>query len=174
MKKLFKINSILIMSLCMITFAVSAKNTDPKTPKPSKDNILIVKGDIFNDATVSIIAFYYDNDNCSWHKYTETSGKNRYSIILDPTLDYQIWYQDSDFHKKIVYIEKGSEGIWQCKVHLNFEIKTELFAHVYQSTITGDFYNKYYTVEGIGFKESERVASCMENPCIDEILSSQE
>jgi len=174
MKKLFTINSILIMSLLMITSAVSAGNTEPTSPAPNKDNILIVKGNILNDVKATITSFYYDDIDCAWHKYETVTSKNKYSMLLNPLTDYQIWYQDEAGHTKIMYIEKGESGIWQCQVHLDFEAKTELFAYMYQFAVTENFYDKYYAVEGIDLRQSEEIVANMENPCIDAILSPEE
>ena len=173
MKKLFNINSILVMCLCMITSLASA-GIDPASPAPEKDNILSIKGVILNDVKATITTFYWDDIDCAWFKYEKLITKNSYSVMLNPVTDYQIWYQDEAGHIKVVYIAKGESGVWMTKVNINFEAETDLYAYMYQVKPVESFHNEYYALEGIGLSRSEEIVNCMENPCIDAILYSNQ
>jgi len=172
MKALFKLNSIIVMLLCMATSAVFAGNTDPTSPAPSKDNILVLKGTIMNDVHAVITTFYYDNVDCAWHKHEVLNVKNKYSMLLNPTADYQIWYQDGAGHTKIIYIKSGEGGIWQSNIHIDFEAETELFACMYQFSPSESFYADYYALEGIDLERSIEVVAEIEEPCMACVMES--
>jgi hypothetical protein len=172
MKKLFSINSIIAVLFCLATTVSFASVYDPSDlipASPGENNALTITGDVFGDYKVDINVFYFDDSECLWVKYESHNAKKRYSITLNPETDYQIWYQAPAGHLKILYVDKGSAGVWDAEIDINFEDMKSIFAHMYQMGAPDDpFFGKSlmrYHISPADVPDSEEIISSMESSC---------
>ena len=167
MKKLFKINSILVLVFAMTTLSSLAGGENPVVmPAPQEGNQLLIEGKILGDYKADITVFYFDVESCTWIKYEKHTNVKKYNLMLNPETSYQLWYKTSNGLMKVLYVNGGMPGVWEAEINIDFERSEQLFANLFQYQNPEEFLGNYYKVEPLDVVESEQVTEKIENSCL--------
>lgn len=138
MKKLIQISTLFTILLCLNTMSVSATCIwQPEDGITHNDNFLDLKGDIVN-YKADIEVFEYVDSIEGWVSVKEYSNKSRYSIRLNPTKNYQIWFTNVEMGMKILHVDAGHPGPWSKYIDIDFESEGT-YAHIFQDTKSYDY-----------------------------------
>lgn len=129
MKNLFFISILMTTLLSFSSMTVSANSIHPD--KIHKEgNFLKVKGDIV-DVKADIQVFEYNSSIGDWECIREYCNKSKYSLYLNPTKNYQVWFSNVTEGTKVLHIDAGSPGPWMKYLDIDFSTKYA-YARIYQ------------------------------------------
>ncbi len=123
------VQSIIIIGLVIIIGSTSGQ--------PHQQNYLLLKGKVLRGYTAEIAVFQYF-DSTSTLVYLK-KNKTNYSLVLNPQLNYQIFFLSNDAQIKVLHIDAGEEGIWVKEVDVDFDLTNIKHAKIYQSSSKMDY-----------------------------------
>jgi hypothetical protein len=131
MKRLKAILMILSTVLIVGAVVIGSANAQSET---NQTNYLKVQGKILADYTADIQVWEYQPGDETWVKVYDKSNKTKYSIRLNPQLNYQIRFTSNEGHMKVMHVDAGVEGPWYMKLNINFNQYKLNYAKMYQNT----------------------------------------
>ena len=138
MFKFFKnINSLLTV-LLIITF-IGIITTDSVLGQTNQQNCLKIKGKIINGYTAEIAAFQYSDNTSKWVMIYSKKNKTNYSLVLNPQLNYQIFFLSNNGQVKVLHIDAGDKGMWEKEVDVDFDKAYIKHAKIYQAHKKNDY-----------------------------------
>ena len=85
------------------------------------ENYIKLKGHIENaEDNVTIRVFKEVNSPTGWASVDKSVKRLNYTVKLDPTSNYQIWFTDAEGYTKIMYHKAGLEGRWSLQLDIDF------------------------------------------------------
>jgi len=128
-----------MISLVALLFSAIGLNY-VNAQETTQENYLKVQGKILGDYTANIQVWENNPKEGAWQKIYEKSDKSKYSVRLNPQLEYQIYFISNLGRVKTIYVDAGEAGPWLMKLNINFDALSTNYAKIYQ-----DPNKKYYS-----------------------------
>lgn len=95
------------------------------------ENYIKLKGHIENaNKSVTVRVFAQTDEPSIWKAVDKSVRKANYTVKLNPTVNYQVWFTDSQGYTKIMHHRRGTEGRWSLTLDIDFN--STYYCEVYQ------------------------------------------
>lgn len=73
------------------------------------------------------------------HDLLKKKNKTNYSLVLNPQLNYQIFFLSNNGQVKVIHIDAGDKGMWEKEVDVDFDKAYIKHAKIYQAYKKNDY-----------------------------------
>lgn len=151
-----KINALLLTVFITVFFLViTIGSVSGQSVKLDQQNCLILKGKILNGYTAEIAVFQYFYNTGKWVMMYSKKNKTRYSLQVNPQLNYQIFFLGNNGEVKVLHIDAGNKGMWEKEVDIDFDLSNLKHAKMYQIPNKKDYHLVIVSNDYMSIKQND-------------------